>query len=316
MDTAFRHSILKTIAYFDTFDFPLTVEEIYRWTWGYRGQTSLAALHAILENMEMQGDVCSSQSFFYLPNRHKLVVRRQQAVPLVKEKMRIAKKAGKILRYVPFVRALFVCNTVAGSIPNAESDVDVFIVIRPNRLWIARFLITVILSLCRMRRTKKKVHNRICLSFYVTSHHLNLADIRWDDQDIYLIYWIDQLIPVFDPGQVHAMLHEQNKWIREHLSNAHVASITHPQWRVADTVLSRFMRVCAEWFFGGIFGDRLEHVMRRMQKKKMDKNVQSLQGLPDSRVIVNDTMLKFHENDRRERYRNRWRDRCWEINVV
>ena len=47
----------------------------------------------------------------------------------------------------------------------------------------------------------------------------------------------------------------------------------------------------------------------------MDKNVGSLQYKDDSRVIINDNMLKFHENDRRIYFKKRWIDRCNELGI-
>ena len=65
----------------------------------------------------------------------------------------------------------------------------------------------------------------------------------------------------------------------------------------------------------GISGEKLEKKSRQWQREKMSANVESLQSFPDSRVIINDSMLKFHENDRRVFFRQRWKDRCFELNV-
>lgn len=316
MDKQLRRSILRTLAYFDTFDFPLTAEELHRWLWEHAETVSLEVVYEALRQLIEAGDIVRSQSFYALANRGEIVHGRQRATSLVKEKMSVARHAGKLIRYLPFVRAFFVCNTVAGSVPHAESDVDVFIVMKQSRLWIGRLIVTVVLGIARLRRTKTKVHNRICLSFYITEQHVNLADVRSREQDIYLAYWIDQLIPVYDPDDLLHTIHAANSWTRTFLPHTGMPNGSHPHWHVSRTAFSLVIQRSQEWILGGVIGNFIEQSARTLQKKKMDANVQSLQHLPDSRVVVNDTMLKFHENDRRELFRQRWMDRCWEVDVV
>ena len=44
--------------------------------------------------------------------------------------MKIANRAVEKIRWVPFLRAIFVCNTLAGPGLKEESDIDVFIITR------------------------------------------------------------------------------------------------------------------------------------------------------------------------------------------
>jgi hypothetical protein len=50
-----------------------------------------------------------------------------------------------------------------------------------------------------------------------------------------------------------------------------------------------------------------------MQLAKMKMNLHSLQNEADTRVVISDEMLKFHENDRREEYRDKWLEKCNKI---
>lgn len=315
MDPEQRRAIKKTLAYFDTFDFPLTAEEIYRWLWAYEGMITLFDIKQALDELVAKKEIMQKSSFYCFPGREKTIRLRQDAIPLIKEKMSLARKATKILRFVPFLRAVYVCNTVAGAIPHEHSDIDVFIVIRRHRLWMTRAMITVLLSVFRMRRTVERVHNKICLSFYITEDHLSLNDIRWGESDIYLAYWIDQLVPVFDREMLIERIYRENTWVKKWLPHAFPHPTAHPKWQVSESKMSRFFQDKVERVLAGSNGDMIEVKAKQWQKKKMGRNIYSLQDLPDSRVVVNDTMLKFHENDRREYFRQRWRNRCFELHI-
>ena len=64
-------------------------------------------------------DVLQKDKGFYIfGNRNEIIEKRLDAYLLVKQKMNIAKRAARLIRFVPFVSALFVCNTVAGAVPS------------------------------------------------------------------------------------------------------------------------------------------------------------------------------------------------------
>ncbi|MFH1286512.1 MAG: hypothetical protein ABII02_02045 [Candidatus Magasanikbacteria bacterium] len=313
MDESLRKSILSTVCYFDVLDMPLTKEEVYKWLWQYNGNIIffdfITELHA-LEGLEKK------DGFYFLPGRSGIIENRQRSVPILEKKIKIARRAARKLRWIPFVRAMFVCNTVASASASEGSDIDVFIVIRNGRMWLSRFFVTGALSLFRLRRSKKNIADKICLSFYVTDDHLNLSDVKLPHDDIYLMYWIDQLIPVYDPEHVRQQMMQENRWVKKYLPNALLEYNIIPRYRVLDLRLPRKFRRVFETMWKGSYGDILEGQAKGFQKKKMSFNKKSLQHASDSRVVVSDTMLKFHENDRRGYFRDEWRKRVANQNFV
>jgi hypothetical protein len=160
-----------------------------------------------------------------------------------------------------------------------------------------------------LRRTKTDVANKICLSFYVTDRHLNLEDIAIDGEDIYLMYWIDQLIPIYDPEDIRAHILRENRWVKPYLPHAFQSYRMLPDYRVDRGKGQSAFRRAFEKMWGGAYGDMLEHRAKRIQEKKMSRNYESIKNEPDTRVVIDDTMLKFHENDRRALFREEWKKR-------
>lgn len=319
MPEKLKKSILQTLAYFDIFSYPLTSEEIYRWLWCYNKNTDYTDLGIdytdFLMGLERLKEVSwfgYKNGYYFLSGREEIVDSRQRAVRLLENKMKIARRGVKKIRWVPFVKVVFVCNTLASASATADSDIDVFIVIRNKRLWLARLLVTLTLSLFGLRRTKKSIKNKICLSFYVTEESLNLSPISIDEPDIYLAYWLDQLIPVYDPKDIRSKILQANKWARKYLPNAWQEYDLLRRWQAGEGEISKFIKNILEKMWGSGYGDLIEGQARDIQKAKMKRNTSSLQNENDNRVVISDQMLKFHENDRREFYRQMWEQRAEE----
>lgn len=306
MDGLLKGSIIKTLAYFDIFEHPLTKEELYRALWkGERVDFNdfVIALEASVDS----GGTHEKWSYYFLPLHQKFVETRRRRTPIVEHKMAVARKGIRKLRWIPFVRTVFVCNTVAAGHPDPASDIDVFIVVRHGRLWLTRFLATVVLSLFGLRRHGKKITDRICLSFYVTDQALNLEPIALLPSDIYLVYWIAQLVPVYDPDHLYDEMQRVNQWARAYVAMPPSYDLL-KRWRVDDTKISYALKGIFEKMWEGRYGDLLESQAKGFQAARM-KARENMRGGASSHVIINDTMMKFHENDRREQYREEWINR-------
>lgn len=314
MEDNLKQSILQTLAYFDIFDHPLTQDELFRYL--YIGNTNFKLDYVDftkqLQN-GLSGIVEQDQGFYFLPGRKDIVQVRQSRVKLVEEKMKIAAKGIKKITQVPFVRAVFVCNTLGYGVVDEDSDIDVFIIVRQGRLFIARALATLYLSLFGLRRTKKKIKNKICLSFYVADNNLNLEKTAIDN-DIYLVYWLNNLIPVYDPDNLHQKILQANNWASKYLANGLQNFSSSYHWSVNNYKISQTIKNFFEKAWGLMYGDLIESQAKAMQLVKMKMNFISVQNENDTRVIVNDEMLKFHENDRRQEYRDKWLEKCKQIN--
>lgn len=310
MEDNLKKSILQTLAYFDIFDHPLTQEELFRYL--YTGNINFKLDYVDftkqLQN-GLSGIVEQSQGFYFLPGRKDVVSIRQSKVKLVEEKMKIAVKGIKKIARIPFVRAVFVCNTVGYGVVEEDSDIDVFVVVKSGRLFIARALATLYLSLSGLRRTKNKIKNKICLSFYTTDNNLNLEKIAIN-QDIYLVYWLNNLIPVYDPDNFHQEIIQANNWTKKYLVNGLQGFSTSYQWVVKNKKFFQSIKNFFEKAWTGVYGDMVESQAKAIQLVKMKMNFTSIQNENDNRVIVNDEMLKFHENDRRGEYREEWQRKC------
>ncbi len=62
-------------------------------------------------------------------------------------------KKRRILSYMPGIYCICVCNSLAMNAAHQESDIDLFIITKKNRLWTARIFLTAFFALTGQRKT-------------------------------------------------------------------------------------------------------------------------------------------------------------------
>ncbi|MFH1291744.1 MAG: hypothetical protein ABIH87_00915 [bacterium] len=308
MDKRLKQSIIKTLAYYDQFDHPLTKEELFRFLW----QPPAISYGLFLQELEILGIDCK-YGYYFLPGREKLVEIRRSRTVDNDHKHLVARRSAKKIRWVPFVRAMLVCNNTSFEMAGQKSDIDVVIVAKQGRIWLARMFATLLLSIFCLRRTGKKTTNRICLSFYATDQALNFYKLKIAEPDIGLMYWIMQFVSIYDPNGIQEKILEQNQWIRTYLPNAFLSSTMGHRFMVKDNIFTKALKFFWEKSWQGMYGDTVEKQCKAMQKNKMSKNIHSVQDEPDTRVVISDEILKFHEKDRRIQYKEEWERRINKI---
>ena len=299
-----KTAIIKTIAFFDLFDYPLTADEIRKYLWlpsggivtGTEIITELAALESIVETID---------GFYYLSGRQEIVGQRQASRGWAGEKLKIAYSATRWLKYLSGIKLVAVVNSVVLGSVKKDSDIDLFIVVARGRMWLTRLAVTLLVQFLGVRRHGRHVSNRLCLSFYVTEDKLDLAAVR-NQTDPYFYYWLATLQLIYDDGCYEKLIKE-NLWVHDCLPNFSEVAVN-PKFHTNDNWSSNLIKTLNGWWFYSFIGAAAELLAGKIQRKKMAGNLSSLASEPDSRVIISDTMLKFHESDRREEFRRRWED--------
>ncbi len=202
-----------------------------------------------------------------------------------------------LLRLVPFVRLVAVCNNLSFGTVNEGSDIDLFIVAKSGRLFFVRTVVTCLLQLFGVRRHGKKVAGRFCLSFFVDDDALDLSTIALKN-DIYLGFWLCYLVPIVADDLIVDELWDHNKWIRRFFERNEFIVKGDSFFGSKPWVVAFF-----EFIFGGFLGDFLETALRKWQISRAKKKAVLVN---DGSLVINEHMLKFHNIDRRREYRGRW----------
>lgn len=283
MPTVLEQSLFKTLAYFAYFSFPLTSFEL--WKWSDIPHVSLFEVETTLRSSSWLADrgTQSFESFFGLGDVGSWKEERLCCVTDALRKHRKARRFAACASMLPWVNMVAVCNSLAFSFTNEESDIDFFIVTRRGGIWSTRLILTSVLALFRLRPGEGK-RDPLCLSFFVADDRLDLSSVKIGPDDPYLTMWIATLSPVFDREDTFARVCSANGWIRSSLPRAK------PVRRALAFAAPTTVRLSIAPFF--------ERFAERIQRKKFPRSLRSIMNT-DTRVVVTDGMLKFHQDDRR-----------------
>ncbi|NQV13256.1 MAG: hypothetical protein HQ530_03060 [Parcubacteria group bacterium] len=314
-------AILSTIVYFDMFDYPLTATEIWQGLyWEMRdGRSkildySIADIIECLENSNKIKSLADNKNGFYFRRgREEIIQTRHQRYLIGQSKWQRAQRITKTLRLVPFIRMIAVCNKIAYNNAGDDSDIDLFIIIKPGRIWTTRTLVTIITGLLGVRRHGRKIKDRVCLSFYITGKAMNLEKLSATKPDTHFMYWITQIAPIFSLNETATAFWQANKWIKNHLPNFTSYQGVDYQRQIIDSQLTSFVRQTAEKILSGGLGNIIERKLKKLQLKKMSAKTNSARWKNNTNVVVSDNILKFHERDARMELRREFLTRLKDI---
>ncbi len=214
-------------------------------------------------------------------------------------------KYGKVLQIVPFVRFIAVCNSLSFSKVHKDSDIDLFVVSRPGRLFIVRTFVTFLVHFSSVRRYKDKIAERFCLSFFIDESASDLSNIAISE-DYYLAYWTANLKPIIDYNfeglRASKIFLDKNIWIKDYFVDYQNLSISDSRLLLKSKFLG-FLRGLFSILLFGYIGDFVEFVLKSWQLPRAKKKAEMLSD--EASIVLKKNILKFHNKDRRKFYHDR-----------
>jgi hypothetical protein len=351
-------AIVRTLAWFSLFEYPLTSFEIWKWLKEPVRKYSFFEVESSLEtSLWLRGRLVEKVGFWTLKSQsiEIFVASRQARFLNAAKKYKKLRLAARYFSLFPFVRAVFACNNLAWHNTTSLSDIDLFIVVKPGTIWTSRLLLVLPFAFLKKRPIQNPfsptLHHSplrkgfegqtitlppspgfggtppkasvggaplptsqglrgashhpttpdpFCFSFFTTEDNLNFKNLLLPDGDPYFAYWLASLVPVFDRGNLSSKISGDNIWLKEFLPNS-FSSATHSEISPRNFCLGFLSHLS---FFESWF--------RQLQQKLLPCEIKDVANL-DSKVVINDQMLKFHTNDRRVRFRDEWQKKIAKI---
>ena len=218
--------------------------------------------------------------------------------PYLKEYLDFIQQWGKTYRNLPFLKNIYLCNSITFNALKADSDIDLLIVTEERRIWTARFFCLLFFSVLRIKRSMRNKVKKFCLSFRVTQQHQNLDAIALEWWDPYLEYRCQHLTPLYQEKK------EKNQNYRPFLSSLKEKQIKNIYlgnqifyWR---GVFKKICEFVLWWWIWQIFEFLMRITQKILIKRKIKKDPER-----NKDVIISNVMLKFYQ-DKRKEYKQRY----------
>ncbi len=254
-------SIIKTLAYYDIFNYPLTEEEIYICS-NTNGNTKTSVFEE-LELLVSSGIVYNNDKFYSINHNGHLIPKRIEGNRRAIKKMKTAKLFSKIISHFPFVRGILLSGSISKGYMDEKADIDYFIITAPNRLWIARILLVFF----------KKIFLLNSYKFFCINYFISTTELEIEEKNIYTATELATLIPTYG-ADVYNDLYGANRWIKSYVPNypkRDVASL--PTFR--KKIIQKVMESLLDNSFGDYVDDKIMKMFIRFDEKRygeLDEN--------------------------------------------
>lgn len=277
-------SILKVMAYFDIFRYPLTAEEIRSFL---DQPCSEIDFKAGLQDLMTAGKIFRLDEFYSLQNDLSLSERRIKGNARAGSLLKIAERVAQRLYRFPYVRAVGVSGSVSKNFADETADIDYFIITKANRLWVARTL----LHLFKKIPLVKNRHRHYCMNYFVDE-----ADLVIEEKNIYTATELFTMIPLAGNGSMKKFF-EANHW-----SFIYFPNLSLPEIKKENKPLPWYKQ-SIEWFFNSRLGDWLESYFfqlttKRWKKKEDERRLNTKgerMGLKTGKHVSKPNPIFFHD---------------------
>lgn len=310
MDDNLDKSILSTICYYDVLDYPLTVFEIYKHLIANQEnknnppKISFKDILVKLKGNNLRRFVESESGLYFMRGKISLVRKRIKRNKISYLKIKRMKRTIFWLKMVPFVRMILVTGRLAMKNAQVKSDWDVLIVLKENRIWIGRTMVTMVTHFMGKRRHHNKITNRVCLNYFITTNSLEIRN-----KDFYSASEYFFCFPLFDGKNYYHKFQIRNAWIRKYKPNYYLALAKHLS-SSQDSYFTKFTRLILENLFDHNF---LENYLEKLEVEKIIRNPNTKKT--NSLVDADRKALIFLPNPRGPRVFEKFKNKLLKLNI-
>lgn len=280
-----------------------TPEELFRLLWQPPQELDYQRFLTSLE--EIGARIHNGFVVFGEKDRGYAEERRRATVP-TEMMLRRARRAVSLVAWVPFVEAVFICNSVGSETARPDSDIDWLVVTKPGRIWLVRAMLNVVLRAAGLRTYGNHEAGKMCLSFFIDSAHMDLSPLRVAPDDVHFAYWLHQMVPIRDSRGRWADFIRANAWASDYVPGLARYKACSDAKNTKESQFCVAVREIFERLLSGKIGAYAERLAERFQRARLKPSLIEKSQRGDNGVVIEEGVLKFHERDTRRALREAW----------
>ena len=239
---------LKTILYFSIFNYPITQEEVYRFSQAECQQD----IEKQLEHLTTKNIISKSGSYYSYEGDLNCIKRREKGNKMAQDIMPKACKVAKFITKFPYVKSVSLSGSLSKGYYDEDGDIDFFIITEPKRLWIARTLLILYKKLFLLNSKKY-----FCVNYFISNDNLLV-----EEQNRFTATELLTLIPITGKRCFKKFV-STNAWAKTYLPNLDI-NYSHKIANLKKPWVSRTV----ETICNNPFGDTLDHFFKSITIKK------------------------------------------------
>ncbi len=199
-------SVIRTLIYYDVFNYPLSEDEIMGNSALLPDETS--RLKQILDMLTREGVIYRVNGYYSLSDDPDRVRHRLQGNRKAVKWMKKAKWFSGLISSFPFVRGVSVSGSLSKGFLGRDPDIDYFIITSPNRLWLARTLLVAFKKIFLLNS-----YRYFCVNYFIDTDNLEI-----EEKNLFTATEIVTMIPMYGNG-IKEDFFSSNRWIESYYPN-------------------------------------------------------------------------------------------------
>lgn len=235
-------AVLGALTYFEIFEYPLTFEEIIR----FSGLNTISneQVEEAISTLILEGKVWQYGHFFQTQPQPDWVRQRLEKNTRADQMQAKALRMGRFISHFPYIRAVLISGSMSKHCMSSDSDIDFFLITTPGRLWLARTILVVFKKIFLFNS-----HKYFCVNYFVDTEHLEI-----ESQNLFTAMECVTLLPVSGSGWYQRFM-AANDWARAaYFPNAALRNTTDVPEQPHYSNLQKIL----EWLFNNPLGAFLD----------------------------------------------------------
>ena len=254
---AVKSSVLRSLIYYDIFNYPLTANELIKF--------SSVKLHDIqsinnaLDDLTQHLLIFKFGEYYSLKNDPSQIERRKNGNSAATDILPKALKRSKFIYKFPFVRSVNISGSLSKNYFDESTDFDFFIIAEKNRIWLCRLLLTLY----------KKIFLFNSRKYFCINYYIDTSDLLIPDKNLFSAVEIITLKN--QTGEVvYKNFMERNTWVHEYFPNYY------PDYQFMEERKIPLIKKIPERLFSGKVGNYFDDVAFRITTGFLKKKYEHL----------------------------------------
>ena len=199
--------ILRTLAYFDVFSYPLSLEQVFEFL--PRNSVSTENVAAALEELVSAAVLQKHNGYYFLATGNiGMIPERLENERRATTLLKWARIVSFVIKQFPFTRAVFITGSLSKNIATPDSDIDLMIVTAPGRLWICKSMLTL------FRKSFLLGSNK----FFCTNFYISEKDYSIPERSVFAAIELVTTKVIWNSA-AYERFRANNEWVRSFLPN-------------------------------------------------------------------------------------------------